>query len=139
MSCPVGFAQSSSSCTLNPGTESDSGDHYGTRQWEEILPEAPQAFRNLPSSLGLRKMATGITDPVLMHAKCGDWADTSDSSRHGELEVKNSSGVEYKFNIVADHAFSIHDGQYTLNRRPSSDELQDQTSNLLGYRENRTE
>lgn len=41
-------------------------------------------------------------------------ADELRFSRHGQLSVKNSSGVKYTFGIFADHACPIPDDLYTL-------------------------
>ncbi len=81
---------------------------------EEILPEAPQAFRNLPDIHWTKEDSDWYYGPRIDACEVRGLVDASDRPRHGELEVKNSAGVECNFDIVADHACSIHDGQYTL-------------------------
>ncbi|KAK0435742.1 hypothetical protein EV421DRAFT_1215582 [Armillaria borealis] len=98
----------------NPGN----GIKFWRPSWqqvmEETLPKAPQAFRNLPDVRWTEEHGDLYFGPRIDACGVRGLADASDNPRHGELDVKNGSGVEHSFKIAADHACSIHDGEYTL-------------------------
>ncbi|KAK0214206.1 hypothetical protein IW262DRAFT_305967 [Armillaria fumosa] len=81
---------------------------------EEILPEAPQTFRNLPNVHWTKEDGDSYFGPRIDACRVRGLADVSDNPRHGELAVKNGSGVECSLKIAADHSRAIQDGKYTL-------------------------
>ncbi|KAK0187497.1 hypothetical protein F5146DRAFT_1206265 [Armillaria mellea] len=81
---------------------------------EEILPDAPQTFRNLPDVYWTKEDGDWYYGPRIDACEVRGLADASNNPRHGEFEVQNDSGVESTFKIVADHTCAIHDGKYTL-------------------------
>ncbi|KAK0470686.1 hypothetical protein IW261DRAFT_1372396 [Armillaria novae-zelandiae] len=95
-----------------------SGIRFWRPSWhqvmEEILPEAPQTFRNLPDVRWREEDGDSYFGPRIDACRVRGLADVSDNPRHGGLDVESRSGVECSFKIAADHSCAIDDGEYTL-------------------------
>ncbi|SJL16915.1 uncharacterized protein ARMOST_20447 [Armillaria ostoyae] len=81
---------------------------------EETLPNPQRPFAFLPPRVCRTKNdGDSCCGPRIDRCTVRGLADATENSRYGELDINNGR-VESTFKIVADHAYAIDDGQYTL-------------------------